>query len=195
MRGAVLMIFVAACTADIAPGTYLCGPEQLCPPGQVCNGEDNTCVLANQQMPFSCNSSDPTGDDAPSAGQVIGNLTCVSVVQQIKGCLLENDPADWYQFDIPDNCNAVQIEARVTFPIAFEPVVMQASSENGSPSVADTPCKTELAPESGNVARCFKLTVANSSHHAIGLAHEGDANCNGACSNNRYTLALQLSTP
>lgn len=195
MRALAVVMVVGACSADIQSATYLCGPEELCPDGQVCNGPDNTCVLPNQQMPFTCNAVDPTGDDAPSAGQVIDGLICVSPIHQTKGCLLSNDVADWYQFDVPSTCNAVQIEAKVTYPIAFEPLVMQVSNDNGAPATADTPCKTEVAPETGSVVRCFTMTVPTGSHQAIGLVHEGDADCNGTCAYNRYTLDLQLSTP
>ncbi len=196
MRAALLVALVtAACTPDIAPGTYFCGAEGLCPEGQACNGPDNICVLDNQAQPFDCDGADPTGDDAPSAGQPLGDLGCVSQLTENKGCLRENDPADWFQLDVPDNCNAVQIDARVTFPVAFEPVEMQVSSENGAPTTAETPCSSGTFPLEGQTIRCFKLTVQNGSHHAIGLVHQGSENCNGACSNNRYILSLQLSTP
>jgi len=186
----------AACSPDIAAGSYLCGPEQLCPEGQACNGVDNTCVLPTQVEPFACpDSQDPAGDDAPSAGQLIDNLTCVSRTSESKGCLLQNDVADWYQFDVPGNCTAVQIEARLTFPIAYEPLVLQISSMDGPAGPAETACPSTTFPDEGEAIRCFKLVVENGSHHAIGLVHQGSEDCHGACANNRYTLSLQLSTP
>jgi hypothetical protein len=192
----LVALTLTACSPDIAPGSYLCGPEQLCPEGQACNGTDNTCVLPGQVEPFACEGSqDPVGDDAPSAGLLVDNLTCVSRRAETKGCLLQNDVADWYQLDVPDNCTSVQIEARLTFPIAYEPLVMQISTEDGAPAPADTPCPSSTFADEGESIRCFKLTVPNGSHHAIGLVHQGSENCRGACSNNRYTLQLQLSTP
>jgi hypothetical protein len=195
MRLAMIVLAASACTAEIAPGAYLCGPEQLCPEGLACNGTDNTCVLASEALPFACGVADPAGDDVPTAGQVVANLACVSPIRESKGCLLQNDIGDWYQFDVPGNCAAVQIEARITFPIAFEQVAMQLSTDDGPGVAVDGPCSSALPPDLGDTARCFKMTVANGSHHAIGLVHSGLENCGGGCANNRYTLSLQLSTP
>ena len=49
------------------------------------------------------------------------------------GCLLSGDVGDWYQLDIPDNCVAVQIEARLSFPVAFEPVQLQIATDEERP--------------------------------------------------------------
>jgi len=195
MRIAGLLIALAACSPDIGVGTYLCGPEQLCPEGQACNGPDNTCVAEAQALPFECGTADPAGDDVPTAGVMVANLTCVSTLRESKGCLLQNDIGDWYQFDVPDNCVAVQIEARLTFPIAYEPVTMQVATEDGPGVAADSPCPSSIQPDDGEAVRCFAMTVTNGSHHAIGLVHGGTETCGGACANNRYTLSFQLSTP
>jgi hypothetical protein len=198
-----LAAVVAGCTPDIAPGSYLCGPEMLCPDGLACNGgvdddpstPDNVCVVPNQAQPFACGNVDPAGDDTPDTGPSLGNLTCVSPVAERRNCLLSSDVGDWYQLDIPDNCVAVQIEARLSFPVAFEPVQLQIASDGGAPVPAETPCSTPSGDEDGSVVHCFKLTVQNGSHHALGVVHAGTQNCGGACANNRYTLAVQLSTP
>ena len=47
-----MSILLVACTPTITPGSYLCGPEQLCPEGQACNGPDNVCVRAPNAQPF-----------------------------------------------------------------------------------------------------------------------------------------------
>lgn len=192
----VVVVAVAGCTENIVSGAYLCGTEQLCPDGLVCNGPDNVCVLANEAQPFACGDApDPAGDDSPAQGSVVASLACVSPIRETTGCLLSSDIADWYQFDVPGNCTAVQVEARVTFPIAFEPLAMQRSTDGGPAMAAETPCATTNPPQAGETARCFKLTVENGSHQAIGLVHSDTSNCGGDCANNRYTLSLQLSTP
>jgi hypothetical protein len=194
MRRAWLLLALGACSAEIAPDTYFCGPEALCPEGLTCNGVDNICTVPSQAQAFDCDIPDRTGDDAPAMGLPLGDLTCVSGVRELKQCLFDDDPGDWFQFDVPDNCNAVQIEARLTFPIAFEPVGIELSTEGGAPVGVDTPCEVQNQ-EAGQAVRCFQMTVANGSHHAIGLVHSGIENCDGACAHNRYTLNLQLSTP
>lgn len=189
-------LVLAACTEDIVPGAYLCGPEQLCPEGLACNGTDNLCVLPSQVVPFECNAPDPAGDDVPTAGARIDGLTCVSSPRESLGCLRQNDLGDWYQFDIPDNCVAVQIETRLTFPVAYERMGMQLSTDDaaGVP-VTDVDCSPDSEPQNGEVTRCFEMVVQNGAHHAIGVVHSGDGDCGGACAFNRYTLQIRLATP
>jgi hypothetical protein len=195
MRRLGLLLF-AACSAEIAPDTYFCGPEQLCPEGLACNGEDNVCTNPSNAKPFSCDLPfvDRTGDDQPTQGQQIADLACVSGVRELQNCLSEGDPGDWYQLLIPDNCNAVQIEARLSFAIAFEPAAIQLSSDGGTPVTVDGECANN-PEQAGETARCFEMTVTNGSLQAIGVVHGDSANCDGACAFNRYTLSLQLSTP
>lgn len=188
------LVVLAACSAEIAPDTYFCGPEQLCPEGLACNGVDNICTNPSNAKPFECDIPDRTGDDEPAMGLQIADLTCVSGVRELRACLFADDPGDWFQFEIPDNCNAVQIEARLSFAVAFEPVSIQLSTEGGTPVTVDGPCENDFG-DAGETARCFQMTVANGSRHAVGLVHSGVDNCDGACAHNRYTLSLQLSTP
>ncbi|HEX5059005.1 MAG TPA: hypothetical protein VFV99_06575, partial [Kofleriaceae bacterium] len=62
MRALLLCIPLAACTPDVVSGSYLCGPDELCPDGQKCNGtEDKTtglaadsCVIPSLARPFAC---------------------------------------------------------------------------------------------------------------------------------------------
>ncbi len=195
MRALLLISLLASCSADIAPGTYFCGPEQLCPDGMACNGVDNICTVPSQAQAFDCGIPDRSDDDAPAQGLQLTPLDCVSGVRELKACLFADDPGDWFQFDVPGNCSAVQIEARLTFPIAFEPVGMQLSTEDGAPMNVDSDCALSTGDDAGSVSRCFEMTVSNGSHHAIGLIHSGTDNCDGDCAFNRYTLDLQLSTP
>jgi hypothetical protein len=109
--------------------------------------------------------------------------------------LTTTDAADWYQFDIPDNCVAVQIDARVTFPAAYEPVAIELSTDGGPGTRVDAPCPQPDPDDAGDLSRCFKMTVENGAHHALGMLHAGELDCGGGCANNRYRLQLQLSTP
>jgi hypothetical protein len=188
-------LLVAACSPDIAPGAYLCGVEQLCPEGMACNGPDNTCVFAENALPFECGFPDPAGDDVPGAGHVITGLNCVSPIRESRGCLFPNDPADWFELDVPNNCVAVQLEVRITFPLAFEHPALELATDGGVPERVDGPCASGLPPDDGETARCFKRVVENGSHHAIGVTHSGDFHCGGGCAHTRYRLEVQLSTP
>ncbi|MEO8700026.1 MAG: hypothetical protein ABI867_08275 [Kofleriaceae bacterium] len=203
MKLAILVVALGACTEDIASGAYLCGPEGLCPDDMVCNGgagtidqPGNVCVFPANQEAFSCGElADPPGDDEPAQGRALQNLGCVSGVLEAKGCLLAGDVGDWFQFDVPTNCIAVQVVARLTFSVAFEPVALQFSTNGEAAIPADTGCSPAQAPSPGEAAVCFKQTLANGAHHAFGLVHTGVENCDGTCPNNRYKLLVQLSTP
>jgi hypothetical protein len=195
MRAAVIAIWAAACTPEISSGSYLCGPEQLCPEGQRCNGPDNVCVLASQAQPFACGGADdPIGDDGPAGGPLIADLTCVSTLREMKGCLREMDPADFFQLDVPAGCAAVQVEATVSFPIAFAPLRFRFASGTELADV-ETPCAASQMPVPGDDQRCFRMAVQPGAHHAIGLVRDGTDDCAGGCSYNRYTLRFRLSTP
>ena len=51
---AVLLLSITACTPDVLPDTYQCGPEGSCPEGQACNLADNHCVVPSLVQPFMC---------------------------------------------------------------------------------------------------------------------------------------------
>jgi hypothetical protein len=192
---AVFALALAACTPDIAPATYFCGPEQLCPEELFCNPADNICTTEANVEAFNCgeNVFDKVGDDAPATATPVSDVQCVSSVQ-LKSCLLEGDPGDWFQLDVPDNCNGVQIEVQVAFPIAFEPIAMQLSIDDGMPVPVESECGGG-GVSAGQDQRCFQQVVENGSHLAVGFLHAGVANCDGTCTQNRYTAALQLSSP
>ena len=109
-------IVLAACTPEIAPGTYLCGVEQTCPPGLACNGADGTCVVPAAVEAFAC---DPAVEHEPdndiAHAQPVLGLACVSAIRTIDGCLAPNDPGDWFGIDAPAGCTAVEAKVRLTF--------------------------------------------------------------------------------
>ncbi len=196
MRRALLALVLAACSPEIAPGAYLCGPEQLCPEGQACNAPDNVCVLESQAQPFACDPDfDPPGDDTPATAISVGTLACVSPVRELDGCMAAGDDADWHAIEIPDGCTAVQIEVTLAFPIAFEELGLQLSSAGGPGTAVGTPCGSSRAPDEGEALRCFEMTVTPGGRYAVGVVAEGTGTCDGACAFNRYRLRVQLATP
>lgn len=194
-----MSILLVACTPTITPGSYLCGPEQLCPEGQACNGPDNVCVRAPNAQPFACDPEavDPAGDDAPATGTVVGDLLCVSSVIVMTGCLRAEDPSDWVQFDVPTGCTAVGVTAKVTYPIAFQPLALQIAKGTEAPQQMDTACPSSAELVEGEDERCLDMTLEPGAHYALGIVHDDAANadCDGACRSNRYQLRFQLETP
>lgn len=194
MRAAVLLIALAACTPDIVSGAYLCGPNASCPEDQRCNGPDNTCVLDTTALPFKCVPEVETEpDDTSAQGHLISNLGCVSVPFVNASCMLEGDSADWVRFVAPAVCTAVAVEARVTFPVAFERMGLELWDLDANMMlVTDSECGLG---EAGEELRCLEQVLVPGKTYGILVKPAGDGNCDGACAYNRYTLRVLLSTP
>lgn len=201
MRRAAIVMTVAAaalaaCEADVAPGTFFCGPERSCPEGQACNGPDNICVLESEVLPFECDpDDDPPGDNTPDTARPIANLSCVSTLVLVDGCMGPGDDADWFRVSVPSTCASVQIELGLTYPVAFQPLRFEMTTGGAAPMVVETPCNTTSAPDDGESERCFVQTVTPGADYAFGITREPGSNCGNTCSFNRYRMSVQLSTP
>ena len=185
------LVLLAACTPEIAPGAYNCGPDGLCPTGTVCNPADATCVLRNNVQPFECTPS--SADDTPAIGIALGTFSCVSPPEIKTDCLVDTDTVDWYQLDTPGNCTAIKVVARVTFPLAFENLALDFS-DGATAMGVDTAC-SGAGSDAAQVSRCFEKTLTPGHHYAIGVRTDGTGNCNGSCTFNSYSLSVQLATP
>lgn len=196
MRAAFLWIAFTACTPDIAPGSYLCGPEQVCPDDQACDGLTNTCVLPSQVRLFACptDANEVEPNNAASSAQQVTNLACVSPTAEVIGCSKDQDEEDWFQFNVPATCTTVGVEARLTFPLAFEVLSLELRNDSGAVlSTGDTCLQSE--PDDGNEQRCLAMALTPGGRYAIRIARTGEGKCGGACAHNRYTLGIQLETP
>lgn len=193
MRALLAVCLLAACTPDIASGSYLCGPNASCPEGQTCNGPDNTCVFTAE--PFACTPdmmSEP--DDTKPQARAITFNECVSSPVPIASCMLEGDAADWVRFTAPAVCTAVQVEARISFPLAFEGLGLELwDLDHDTMLGTDGECASR--PDTGDDMRCMKVTLTPGGNYGIQVKPTGEGTCSGACAYNRYTLRVQLSTP
>lgn len=195
MRAALLGLALAACSPDIVPGSFLCGPEQACSPGYVCSGSDNSCEDPSTASAFACTDQEEASepDNSPSTGAVLPALGCVSELLSIDGCLAAGDSADWFQLATPSCCTAVAVNVEVTYPIANEPVAVMLGDASGAMLAADTSCAMAATNALDN--RCITMTLANSTGYTIEVSPSGGDDCGGACNYNRYTLTVQLVTP
>ena len=196
MRALVLStLFVAACSPDVAPGTYLCGPDSLCPDGLVCNGPDNICVSPSAQQAFECGKfADVPGDDAPATAQDLGALTCVSLVREKRGCLPGGDTGDFYTFTVDAACTNVRVKASVAFPVAFQSLALQLGKLGEMPQTIESPCLGIRGDQEGDAVACLDAPVGPGTY-ALGVVPSGADNCDGNCRYNRYGLAVQVTTP
>jgi hypothetical protein len=190
-----LALVLAACAPEVITGTYLCGPDAMCPDGQVCSG-DNVCVRPQLAEPFTCQpdvASEPD-DDPAQAYQV--TLGCSGAGLALDGCMLEDDSADWIKFVAPTSCpSGIAVDARVTFPIAFERLELELRDlDSGTVIASDMQCRSG-GGEVGHDIRCLEATLTPGTTYGIGVRPSGVGDCGGECAYNRYTLRVQLVTP
>ena len=193
MRALLAIALLSACSPDIVPGAYLCGPEQACPEDLACDGVDNTCVAATSVRPFECGDkiTEIEPNNGATAAQAIANLACVSPPILIKGCTPMNDAEDWYAFDVPATCGATVATVRLDFPLAFEELSVHIGDSAGS----QADCGTTAPPDDGSATACLKTSVTAGQHYTVRVARSGAGDCDGQCAYNRYSLSLQLGTP
>lgn len=196
MRAALLMLMVAACSPEIASGSYLCGPEELCPEGMACNGPNNTCVTDVAALPFACGLADEVEpNNTALTAQDFGEPSCVSQPAEVHGCAAGNDVEDWYKLRVPSTCGAVVVQARATFPVAFEPFILEVRGPDDAVIATSVPCTAIGTEDLGLTQVCVKGAATPGEHYSVRIARAGSENCGGACANNRYTLAIQLAQP
>jgi len=194
---ALLLTFVVlgACAPDIVSGAYLCGPDEACPDGQVCNGADAICVLPGGATPFACGKvTEVEPNDGAATAQAIANLPCASTLAEIRGCTPLGDAEDWYAFDVPSTCLSTVASVRLSFALAWEGLTIQLAGPDGSFDGAASACDV-ISPDDGALQVCLKRPVTAGGHYTLRIGLDGTGDCDGACRYNRYTLGLQLGTP
>jgi hypothetical protein len=197
MRAAVLLsIVLAACTPDVASETYYCGPDAACPEGQLCNGPDNVCMLPSSASAFACTPKIATEpDDSAAQAHALPTLACPSIPFVDENCMLEGDTEDWVKFVGPSGCaGAVQVDASVAFPIAFERIAIELWDIDSMTKLAeDEACDQDA--QAGEEGRCVTHELVAGKNYGIKVRPAGDGNCDGGCRYNRYRLGVRLTTP
>ncbi|MGE0869650.1 MAG: hypothetical protein AB7P03_13880 [Kofleriaceae bacterium] len=190
------LVALTACAPEIAPGVYACGPEQLCPEGQTCNGPDNLCVLDRDATPFTCGPiSEVEPNSAQDSAEMVSEFQCVSFPVEINGCSDQAGDQDWFRVDVPDNCTAVAVTAKMQFPIAFAEVGLELYASDGSVVATAAPCAAQPAQDGGVERRCLDAVVTPGGSYALKVVQTGQGACGGTCAFNRYILTAQLVTP
>ena len=192
---ALAVVLLIGCAPDIAAGTYLCGREQLCPEGQVCNGTDHTCVLAGQQQPFSCGATtELEPNNAQASAQVMPPMPCASALTEVLGCAPVPTDQDWFRIDVPQACSTVRVEARIISPVAFAPMSLVLHDAGGAAIGAAMPCGAGTDHEISDEL-CLEQAVVVGGRYALEVRQAGAYNCDGGCAHNRYVLTFALESP
>lgn len=192
MRAIFALAFLAACSPEVAPGTYFCGPEELCPDGLAC--DRTTAVCENKPKEFTCGDRnvDTPGDDTPATAQSFGDLQCVSLVLERKSCLPLGDSGDVYTFTVAANCTTSRVRAGVTFPVAFQHLSLQLGKLGETPKTIDMPCANDSIAD-GNDATCLDEAIGPGTY-VLGVIPDGTGTCDNECRFNRYSVSVQIVT-
>lgn len=190
MRALAFVLF-AACSPEIAPGTYFCGPEELCPDDLAC--DRTTALCESRPKEFACGAANPdqAGDDSLATAQSLGELPCVSLIQERKSCLPAGDTVDYYTFTVAAACTAARVKAVVTYPIAFQRLVLQLGTGSEAPVTIDSPCPNGLEVN-GNTRSCLDAPVGPGTY-AIAVVSDGTGTCDNECRFSRYSLGIQIT--
>jgi hypothetical protein len=193
---ALAFVSLAACSPDIVSGAYLCGPEGMCPPDDSCDGVTDTCVLASRAEPFTCeDQTERPGDDSPGSATQIPALACVSAPYSAHGCMPAGDAADWFAVSTPPECGAVEVQARIEYPVAYEHLAMQLWDLGTNTMVGgDADCASSIG-DPAHVERCIEVPVTPGHDYGIAILPTAEGSCDGHCAYNRYYLTVQLATP
>lgn len=194
--GALGITALAACSPEIAPGAYLCGPDQACPDGLACDGVEDVCVLPSQVRPFACgrDRTEVEPNDDPAMAPSSGQLACVSTLAEVAGCLPADDGADHYAIEVPAICTAVAVQARIAFPIAHEVLALELVADDASVVGSSAPCPN-VDLDDANVEHCLTAGVTPGARYTLRVRHGDAVACGGTCAYNRYLLTFQLATP
>jgi hypothetical protein len=190
----VLLMLVAACTPEIGPDTYFCGPERFCPPDLVCDDNSFSCVADFQAESFSC----PEGsemfepDDSRADGAEVGNVVCGDVVVTgLEGCIVGDD-ADYVMLENDLDCNGTDphFEIKVRFPVATAALIVEVLDADGEVLTTAEDC-TPAQNFSGREHRCAAVSPETGATYFVRIRIDPEAgDCDGDCRHNQYLLDI-----
>jgi hypothetical protein len=192
VRIILAVVLFAACSPEVAPGTYFCGPEELCPDGLAC--DRTTAVCESKPKEFTCGvkNLDTPGDDTPATAQSFGELQCVSLVTERKSCLPLGDTGDFFTFTVAAGCTTSHVKAGVIYPVAFQHLVLQLGKQGETPKSFDLPCPNDSIAD-GSDATCLDEAVGPGTY-VLGVVPDGTGTCDNECRFNRYSVSVQIVT-
>lgn len=190
VRRALLLLALAGCEADIASGTYYCGPAGACPPDLACDGATAVCVLPSQVDPFGCgpegNGNEP--DDELAAPFDLGTAGCETAVVAREACIDAADDVDHLALTTPASC-ATAVEVLVQHPVAFAPLSVELL--DGAGEVIATGVVIEEIDETGRTQLAATAEVGAAAPAVVRVRLADGDDCGGACAHNRYSVTVR----
>lgn len=187
----------SACTPEIGPGTYHCGPERLCPPELACDDTSYTCVTPQSVVPFSCPAGfeDFEPDDDMQSARDLGELECgLPPIQNGNSCLVEGNPADYYMFTYNDDCQGENphLEISLRYPLALVPLQIELLDGAGTVIAAGEICTSPI-DVTGRERICIDAPPVPGTTYFVKVSRAADApDCDGTCDYNQYILDVNF---
>jgi hypothetical protein len=194
MRPAAFLLALAACSPEIGPGTYYCGPEQYCPPDLACDPSTYTCQLPSSVDPFSC----PLGtdarepDDSTAVAFALGSVACGGEpLEGGTGCIDDGADEDWLELVFDRECQGSDphLQIRVSFPIALVPLELALLDDQGGEVAAAEPCTSE-PNYTGLDTLCLDVRPPDGTYY-VRVRAAGHSDCDGDCRFNQYFIDVR----
>jgi hypothetical protein len=175
----------------IDPGTYFCGPNQLCPPHLMCEPNTFTCERPDSVIGFVCpddNQSSDRSDDELVSALGLGTLSCGQRATRTR-CVEDQADQD-YLFVRTAPCLStnphLQIELR--YPVANAELTVDALDDKGQVIASGRDC-TPPQNFTGMAWACIDLPGSGRAVY-LRVRATGRGTCGGRCGYNHYELLV-----
>jgi hypothetical protein len=188
---------LAGCSPDIANGTYFCGPERFCPPGQECDDNRHICDSPRLVSRFEC----PAGtelfepNDTLESAEDAGDLTCGNqLFEERHGCVASAGDVDLFTFAFHGPClgDDPHLAVRLRFPIALVPLTIELLDESGR-VIGEGQLCTPSGDVTGTDRLCIDMPLESGQYYLRVRSAPDGPDCAGDCHHNRYTLDVLYS--
>jgi hypothetical protein len=186
---ALLFLALAACSPDINPGSYYCGPSEDCPPDLKCDGATDLCDLPATAGPFLCpagtNANEP--DNNMTTALDIGVAGCGTQSYSDSGCIDKASDIDYVTFTAAAGCNTIDVRLRA--PVAWATPTVELMDDTSA--VIATGSGSGTIDDMGETALQLTGTITGGLRYYVRVRlADGTPDCDGTCSYTWYQLSI-----
>jgi hypothetical protein len=195
---ALLVAFAlpVACAPEVFTGSYYCGPERSCPPGQVCDEPLFVCDNPTLAREFECpeGSEDSEPDDSVAEALDLGTTKCgESVTTALPGCIDDADDVDVYSFVHNTDCAAADPHFELTLSYAYAFTALDFDVVDSAGTVVENASSCEgPGGFTGQQVICIEIPNVTDTYFVRVSMSDSTEDCNGECRYNLYRLSINL---
>lgn len=188
IRGTVFLV-LAGCAAEIPSGSYLCGPDDACPDGQVCDAPTQRCVAPGLETKFLCDPTEQHDDATPATATSLGTVGYSASPRTAQGCLDVTDGEDWFSVTSTTDCDPLALHVALTYPGMYAALTLVVADHLGN-TLANDQGEPDATP--GDVTLKADIGVHVGETWTIQLKPLVHDNCFN-CTDNRYSLSVAFT--